>query len=51
MTLKIFLSLLFAFMLAGCGQAGPLYIPGDPSQVEAPQQEDEEEENREDENP
>ena len=22
--------------LAGCGQSGPLYLPGDPSQVESP---------------
>ena len=52
MTLKFFLSLLFVFMLAGCGQSGPLYIPGDPSSVEMPQQADEDdEENREDDRP
>ena len=32
---------LFAFLLflAACGQSGPLYIPGDPSEIrEAPEQ-------------
>ena len=24
---------------AGCGQSGPLYLPGNPSEVRAPQQE------------
>ena len=27
---------LFVFFLAGCGQSGPLYIPGDPSSIEPP---------------
>ena len=43
------------FVVAGCGQSGPLYLPGDPStiqtpppQPEEPQQDEEEEE--EDEN-
>ena len=54
MTSKIFLSLILAFVLAGCGQSGPLYVPGDPSSVEAKPQtvnDDEREENGEDESP
>ena len=35
LTTKILAALLLAFALAGCGQSGPLYIPGDPSSVEA----------------
>ncbi len=27
-------SLLLIFSLAGCGQSGPLYLPGDPSEVQ-----------------
>ena len=34
---KILESLLFAFALAGCGQSGPLYVPGDPSSVQEPE--------------
>ena len=26
----------FLFISAGCGQSGPLYIPGDPSRIEQP---------------
>ncbi len=51
MTLKILLSLLFAFVLAGCGQSGPLYIPGDPSSVETPEQAEEDDEENGDGNP
>lgn len=36
MTYKIFAALLLAFVLAGCGQSGPLYIPGNPSQISQP---------------
>ena len=25
-------------ILAGCGQSGPLYVPGDPSSINVPQQ-------------
>jgi len=25
-------------LLAGCGQSGPLYVPGDPSSINVPQQ-------------
>ena len=49
---KILAALLFAFALAGCGQSGPLYVPGDPSSVQepqpVPQSEDNSEENGED---
>jgi len=31
-----FAALLFVLFIAGCGQSGPLYIPGDPSSIEAP---------------
>ena len=34
---KILAALLFAFALAGCGQSGPLYVPGDPSSVQEPE--------------
>ena len=36
MTHKILASLLFAFILAGCGQSGPLYVPGNPSRIQEP---------------
>ena len=26
----------FLFIAAGCGQTGPLYIPGNPSRIEQP---------------
>ena len=29
-------AILFAFALAGCGQSGPLYLPGNPSEVQVP---------------
>lgn len=32
-------ALLFALLLAGCGQNGPLYLPGDPSEMKPPPQE------------
>ncbi len=38
LTLKILAAILFALYLAGCGQSGPLYIPGDPSSIETPSQ-------------
>lgn len=27
--------LLFGFAIAGCGQSGPLYLPGNPSEVQS----------------
>ena len=39
-------------VLAGCGQSGPLYVPGDPSSInvprEVPETEEESDENGED---
>ena len=32
----LLIALLAILFLAGCGQSGPLYIPGDPSSIEAP---------------
>jgi predicted small lipoprotein YifL len=29
-------ALLLTFALSGCGQSGPLYVPGDPSSIKAP---------------
>ncbi len=37
-TSKVLAVLLLAFALAGCGQSGPLYVPGDPSSVKQPPQ-------------
>jgi len=49
-----FAILSFAFVTTGCGQSGPLYIPGNPSQIQnppqPPQQPEEEEEEEEEEN-
>lgn len=36
MTHRTLAALLLLFMLAACGQSGPLYIPGDPSRIEQP---------------
>ena len=47
---RIYVLLAMIFFLAACGQSGPLYLPGDPSEIrEAPEpaqsesEEDEEE--------
>jgi len=29
-------TMLFVVALAGCGQSGPLYVPGDPSSIQTP---------------
>lgn len=50
MTQKILAALLLAFALGACGQSGPLYIPGDPSSLEGPQQQQAEEEKDEEDN-
>jgi len=35
---SLLLALSGAFLLAGCGQSGPLYLPGNPSEIRnAPQ--------------
>ncbi|MDH3273376.1 MAG: lipoprotein [Gammaproteobacteria bacterium] len=31
--------LLLILTFAGCGQSGPLYVPGDPSSIQAPPEE------------
>ncbi len=31
--------LLLILFIAGCGQSGPLYVPGDPSSIQAPPEE------------
>lgn len=36
MTFKILVTLVFACIIGGCGQSGPLYIPGNPSTVAVP---------------
>ena len=33
MTTRFLAVLFLAFAIAGCGQSGPLYVPGDPSSV------------------
>ncbi len=33
--------LLLILLFAGCGQSGPLYVPGDPSSIQAPAEEPE----------
>jgi len=32
----LFSTLAFMFLFSGCGQTGPLYIPGNPSTLAAP---------------
>lgn len=49
-------ALLLIFSLVGCGQSGPLYLPGDPSEVqnlptqvpELPEEDDDEDDNEND---
>ena len=41
--------LLFGLLLVGCGQNGPLYLPGNPSEMKLPPQAPEESTNDEDE--
>ena len=48
---RLYLLLAFIFFLAGCGQSGPLYIPGDPSEVRDPPPAAETESDEEDEKP
>jgi predicted small lipoprotein YifL len=49
-----FVAISFIFLATGCGQSGPLYIPGNPSRIEAPSEapaetaEEKEEENDDD---
>ena len=52
LTTKILSILLLAFALGACGQSGPLYVPGDPSEIKtqptAAQSDEEGDENGED---
>ena len=44
-------TMLLVVALAGCGQSGPLYVPGDPSSIKAPPEtasDEDENDNRED---
>jgi predicted small lipoprotein YifL len=47
LTTKIFSILLLAFALGACGQSGPLYVPGDPSEIQTTQPVPEADENGE----
>ena len=57
-TLYLALIASFALLFAACGQSGPLYLPGNPSTVQAPpaetaeddEDDDEDEERRNDNN-
>ncbi len=44
LTTKILSLLMLAFALGACGQSGPLYVPGDPSSINVPQEPPESEE-------
>ncbi len=47
-SITILVALLFSLgLLSACGQSGPLYVPGDPSSVQAPPSTPETEENGE----
>jgi len=52
LTAKLLYVLLFAFALGACGQSGPLYVPGDPSEIQTtpttPEADEEGDENGED---
>ena len=46
--LRLLCALLFIAALSGCGQSGPLYLPGDPSEIRSVPPEPTEEEDTED---
>ena len=52
LTTKILSMLLLVFALGACGQSGPLYVPGDPSEIQTtpttPEADEEGDENGED---
>jgi predicted small lipoprotein YifL len=52
LTTKILCILLMTFALGACGQSGPLYVPGDPSEIkttpQTPEAEEDGDENGED---
>ena len=33
---RLYLMILMPFVVAACGQSGPLYLPGNPSEVQEP---------------
>ena len=35
-SVRVIAALLLAMFLFGCGQSGPLYVPGDPSTIQPP---------------
>jgi len=37
-------TLFLILLIAGCGQSGPLYVPGDPSSIQSPTEEPKESE-------
>jgi len=37
-------TLFLILLIAGCGQSGPLYVPGDPSSIQSPPEEAQESE-------
>lgn len=39
-------TLLLILLVAGCGQSGPLYVPGDPSSIQSPPEEPKESEEK-----
>jgi predicted small lipoprotein YifL len=41
-------AMLLILLLAGCGQSGPLYIPGDPSSIESAAEQPVSEEDKDD---
>jgi predicted small lipoprotein YifL len=45
-----FATLLLVVGFSGCGQSGPLYVPGDPSSIKAPPKAEASDEKEEDEN-
>ncbi len=40
--LRLIAACLLVMMLVGCGQSGPLYLPGNPSEIRQPAPDDQE---------
>lgn len=40
------LALTTAYLISACGQSGPLYLPGNPSEIQTPTAESDEEEEK-----
>lgn len=47
--LLAFFTLFLVFLVSGCGQSGPLYIPGNPSEIQAPPKAEQDTEDEKDE--